>query len=438
MTCLIQPFDPSRHADFLMDESMRSGRAESISFPKEEKEVRQILETLRDQRVPVTIQGSLTGIAGDGVPSGGHVLNLSAMNRIIGMGRDDRGHYCLRMQPGVSLAALRQQLASRRFEQASEWDSSSLAELARFKKETGSWFWPPDPTEDTASIGGMAATNARGLCVHAYGLARQHIQRVQGMDCLGVDRVFDRGEDLDLFTDWKKSPVVITELTLRLVPEPICMWGIVFFFPATAPAAAFIESLESIKETPSADSRLASVEILDQKSLEIIDHFKENHPSFRDLPHVDTTAGMAVYLELHGEDETAMADLAEQLMDAVRENEGDPDASLAATIRGDLSRLRLFRKAAPHAANFLTARARQTDDRIIRLGYDWMQSWPSLDEPFKRIESDMTGAGVTGAVYGHALDQCLHVNLLPCDYATYRAGKQLIRQWSQTESKGHL
>jgi D-lactate dehydrogenase (cytochrome) len=216
------------------------------------------------------------------------------------------------------------------------------------------------------------------------------------------------------------------------------MWGIVFFFPATAPAAAFIESLESIKETATADSRLASVEILDQKSLEIIDHFKENHPSFRDIPHVDTTAGMAVYLELHGEDETAMADLAEQLMDAVRENEGDPDASLAATTRGDLSRLRLFRKAAPHATNFLTARVRQTDERITRLGYDWIQSWSSLDEPFKRIESDMTGAGLTGAVYGHALDQCLHVNLLPCDYATYRAGKQLIRQWSQTEGKGHL
>lgn len=432
MTSLIQRFDPARHSGFLADESLRSGRAETISFPKDATDVRQVLQTLADRKVSVTVQGSRTGIAGDAVPSGGHILNLCAMNRILGMDRDDRGRYCVQVQSGVTLADLNLQLASRQFEQARQWDRSSLAVLDRFQNEPVPWIWPPDPTEDTATIGGMAATNARGLCVHAHGRARQHIGAGKGVDRRGIEQVLVPVDNPDSRIVWDSDLPVITELTLTLMPEP-SRWGIGFFFPAMAAAVEFIDSLQSNKMDSPEDACLAAVEIMDHTTLEIIEAFKADHPAFKNLPHVDQSTAMAVYLELHGHSEDALADAAERLMQKVVDAGGDPDASLAATTRSDLSRLRLLRKAAPHAAHWLMARVRQTDDRITRLGWDWTQTGPPLATQIQTIESDLAGAGVTGALYGHAADHCLHVTLLPNNHEAFLAGKSLIRHWTQTD-----
>jgi D-lactate dehydrogenase (cytochrome) len=438
MSRLIQPFDPARHMEFIRDESMRSGNADTISFPCRQSQVRQVLATLFDRQVPVTVQGSRTGITGQALPGGGHILNLSAMNQITGMTLDPAGHYCLKVQPGVILADLNCQTASRRFEHAGQWDRSSLAVLDRFQNEPFPWFWPPDPTEDTASIGGMSATNARGICVHAYGRSHQHIRAVQGMDARGNIRMQAQKEELDVFLSTNSSPMVITELTLPLLPVPSQVWGVVFFFPGPGQAPGFIDRLMSGQTFsgdtgPAAMAGIAAMELMDQKTLAIINGFKTNHPSFRSMPKIVPASAGAVYLELHGNSEEVMADLATQLMDAAKKAGGDPDASLAATSHVDLSRLRLLRKAAPHAVSYLTACARQKDDRIFRLGYDMVRSDISVSEQVQMLETDMADAGVTGVVFGHAADSCLHVNLVPEDHDAYLASKAVIQEWAGRE-----
>ena len=72
----------AQYEEYLIDESKYSGFAESISFPKSEQEIKEILETLRKNQIPVTIQGGKTGIVGGAVPQGGHIMNLSQMNRV--------------------------------------------------------------------------------------------------------------------------------------------------------------------------------------------------------------------------------------------------------------------------------------------------------------------------------------------------------------------
>jgi D-lactate dehydrogenase (cytochrome) len=462
MADLIQPFG-SRHTDYLHDESRTRGSAQSISFPACISDVQKIVTCLYQKQVPVTVQASRTGIVGGAVPVTGHVLNVSAMNKVTGMHTDDKGRYCLQAQPGLTLAELNQQVAARRFDTAG-WDARSLAVLDRFQKDTP-WFWPPDPTEDTASVGGMAATNARGICARYYGATGRYIQAVKVVDPWGQICDITRGryracqdrlplswqqpaggnllssEDsppdlVDLFIGSEGRLGVICELTLVLLPLPPQMWGITFFFNSLDQAAGFIEAIRMSK--PSSDSAwIAAMEIMDRRTMDAIQTLKQSDSRLKALPEVDPQFRGAVYLEIHGTKEDEVEDAARSLMDRAESFGCAPDNTWAFCSSVDLPRIRLFRKAAPKAVNHLVDMARHSDAQITKLGTDMVIPHISLTDLIHMYKNDMAAAGLKGAIFGHAGDNHLHVNLLPEDAASFAAGKQLIRHWAdQAHKKG--
>lgn len=172
MSVTIKPFT-DEFEEYGRDESRASGEASSISFPTTEDEVRAILEKLHAERVSVTVQGARTGLAAGAVPHGGHILNTSRMNRYLGLRRDDEGHFLLRVEPGVVLSELRKQLGKKMLPTAG-WDQASLKAYEEFQ-EALEQFFPTDPTEASACLGGMAACNASGARSYAYGPMRPHI-----------------------------------------------------------------------------------------------------------------------------------------------------------------------------------------------------------------------------------------------------------------------
>lgn len=40
-------------------------------------------------------------------------------------------------------------------------------------------FWAPQPTETSATVGGVASTNAQGITAHYFGEAKEHIQSIK-------------------------------------------------------------------------------------------------------------------------------------------------------------------------------------------------------------------------------------------------------------------
>src|SRR4030042_18680 len=95
------------YPDFLRDESRRTGSADSLSFPMGEDQVRDTLALMSGRGTLVTTQGARTGIAAGAVPDGGHILNLSRMNLVVGPQPDEAaGLPLLRVQPGVLLSQL--------------------------------------------------------------------------------------------------------------------------------------------------------------------------------------------------------------------------------------------------------------------------------------------------------------------------------------------
>ncbi|MFR3031591.1 MAG: FAD-binding oxidoreductase [Blautia sp.] len=117
-----------KYEEFLIDESKYGGWAKSISFPETETEVCEILRQMALERVPVTIQGGKTGITGGAVPRGGHILNLSRMNRVLDTGKREDGTCVVTVEPGVTLLDLEK------------------AVLKAFGREKV--FWPVQPTEN--------------------------------------------------------------------------------------------------------------------------------------------------------------------------------------------------------------------------------------------------------------------------------------------------
>ena len=172
MSAAIKPFS-DEFEEYGRDESRTSGEASSISFPTTEDEVRAILRKLHAEHVPITVQGARTGLAAGAVPHGGHILNTSRMNRYLGLRRDEQGRFLLRVEPGVVLSELRKQLGKKALPTAG-WDQASLEAYEEFQTAPEQFF-PTDPTEASACLGGMAACNASGARSYAYGPMRPHV-----------------------------------------------------------------------------------------------------------------------------------------------------------------------------------------------------------------------------------------------------------------------
>ena len=96
-----------------------------------------VLSTGEVSGIPVVTRGSGTGLVGAAVAiHGGIMLETTQMNRILEL---DRRNLTVTVEPGVL-----------------------LMDLAQYVEENG-LFYPPDPGEKSATIGGNISTNAGGM-----------------------------------------------------------------------------------------------------------------------------------------------------------------------------------------------------------------------------------------------------------------------------------
>ena len=153
--------------NYITDASGFQGWAEEVAIPEDEQGVVAALERARANRTPVTIAGAGSGLTGARVAQGGLVLSLERFRRID-------------IEPGRARVGA----------------AVPLTELAQAAGRTGQFF-APDPTELTASVGGVIATNASGSRSFRYGSARGHILalRVALMDGRVVE--YRRGDKVD-------------------------------------------------------------------------------------------------------------------------------------------------------------------------------------------------------------------------------------------------
>ena len=112
-------------------------------------EVSAVMKLCAAEGVPVTVRGAGTGKAGGSVAvKGGVVLSVKGMNQILDF---DEAASTLTVQPGVLLQDVK-------------------AEAAKH-----GLCYPPDPGEQTATVGGNASTNASGPSAVKYGTTKDYV-----------------------------------------------------------------------------------------------------------------------------------------------------------------------------------------------------------------------------------------------------------------------
>jgi len=165
-------------------------------------EISKVLRLCNDNLIPLTARGSGTGLAGGAVPiQGGIVLSTKRMNKIL---EYDLENFTVRVQPGVLLNDL----------------SEDAAKYGLF--------YPPDPGEKLATLGGNVSTNAGGMRAVKYGVTRDYVKSAKVV--LPTGEILDFGRNvaksssgyslLSLIIGSEGTLGVIAELTLKLLPEP--------------------------------------------------------------------------------------------------------------------------------------------------------------------------------------------------------------------------
>lgn len=453
--------------EYLRDESKKQGTAQSISFPKSHGDVCRILEQLHKDGVAVTVQGARTGLASAAVPSEGHVMNLSLMDKVLGM-REEEGRYYITVQPGVILQKLNKSIAARVLD-TSLWDEASLEIYGAFQKAPVQMF-TPDPTENTASIGGMVACNASGACSYLYGATRKHVTAIRGVlaDGRAVSlkrgEVFARGREfslvtedgssvtgtlpsyqmprcknasgyfvhenmdlVDLFVGSDGTLAVLTEIELSLLPKPKMIWGATAFFPTESAAVAYTKALKK-------RDGIAAVEYFDSFALDILRRQKAQSQAFARLPQIEEAYGCAVYTELHRETEDEIYSDLEYLSQSCTEAGGDPGHTWVACTESDLNLLHFFRHAVPESVNMLVERYKRQYPEITKIGGDLAVPDERFDELLAVYAETLLASGLDHAAWGHIGDNHIHVNILPSDPEEYRRGKELLAGWAKAAS----
>jgi D-lactate dehydrogenase (cytochrome) len=432
--------------DYLRDESRRSGSAESISFPTSDHDIQEHLAYVRTRKEPVTLQGARTGITGGAVPEGGHILTLARMKDIVSIRTGESPSVVV--QPGLSLAELR----------------------TAVRDEThGKWFFPPDPTETSASVGGMIACNASGARSFYYGPFRRYVTALRVMLIDGSSLLLPRGANrshnrsfeittesggkirgllpsyrlpsvknasgyyvqdqmdlVDLFVGSEGTLGVIYEAELRLVPTPPVQFGLLAFLPTEKTALAIVSQTREKARGRPGQSGLVAIEYFDHGALDLV----RTQPATVELGLPDTT-GPALYFEYHGDGQDFLENRVSELGESLEQGGANLDDAWLASGEKEMERLKNFRHAVPEAVNRAIGERRKRASEITKLGTDLAVPDDHLEEIMALYREGLERLGLEHVIFGHIGDNHLHVNILPNQADDYYKGRRLYQDWSR-------
>lgn len=453
------------YAEYLKDESRSVGEAESISFPTSEEDVRAIVKEVYAKGSRITVQGARTGLAAAAVPHGGHILNLMKMDHVTALRKGEDGKFYITVEPGVILSQLKKAIESRKFNQ-SLWDEASKKAFIEFSAAPEQLL-TPDPTESSATIGGMVSCNASGARSYLYGPTRGRVNALRIVlrdgDVIALRRgeVFAKGRKLILTTEAGKEITVdlptyvlpetknasgyfvaedmdaidlfigsdgtlgvMTSIELELLPMPATIWGVTCFFAEETQAVDFVNTVRD------EITNLSSLEYFDGKALNLLRRQKAESTAFAQLPVIDPAYGCAVYTEVHCETEAEATEGLFAIGSAMEKCGGSEDNTWVARNASERDILYFFRHATPESVNMTIDQRKKIDPIITKLGSDMSVPDKYLGEVIAMYEEDLNNGGFDYVKFGHIGNNHLHVNILPRNGEEYKAGKELFKKWA--------
>ena len=218
-------------------------RPDILVYVLSTEEVSKIMKYAYENNIAVVARGSGTDLVGAAVAlQGGIMICTKLMNRIIEL---DEANLTVTVEPGVL-----------------------LMELQAYVEERD-YFYPPDPGEKSATIGGNISTNAGGMRAVKYGVTRDYVRGLTvvlpdgSIEKLGGKVVKNSsGYDLkDLIIGSEGTLCIITEAILKLIPKPL--YSVSMLLP-------FVSMEKAIETVPDIIKSKASLTAIEYMSLDTI------------------------------------------------------------------------------------------------------------------------------------------------------------------------
>jgi D-lactate dehydrogenase (cytochrome) len=440
---------------YTSDESRMTGGMPSVIYmPRTPLEVAAaVAETAADGEC-ITVSGGRTGlVAGAVPPEGSRLLSLDWVTGTPELRFDEGAQsWTVRAPAGVRLEQL--QSALRTGEVTSPGSGDPPTDL----------FYPVDPTETSASLGGTVATNASGARTLFYGPTRDWVVGVTVVlpdgrsltirrgDTIASGNRLAIGDDLsftflpvaspatkhtggyhlqegmdliDLFVGGEGTLAVVTEVELRLAKRPLQTLGLVVF-PRTECCSQIVAAIQS-------DERLTplALEYMDRRSLELLRAYRAEQGESSGVPVFADEAVEALYVEAGMEDDEALEEFTLHLEDALSGCEVSMDHVWAGFSQSEIQSMKRFRHALPERVNAIIGERKREVPELTKVGTDMAVPLQALPEMMASYRDGLASAALEHVIFGHIGNGHLHVNILPRSAAEREQAWELYHSFAE-------
>jgi FAD/FMN-containing dehydrogenase len=380
--------------DVLVDDDVRAsyetdwtrrfhGRARAVVRPGAAAEVAAVLAACREHGAAVVAQGGNTGMVGGGVPRGGEIV--LSLGRLRELGEVDLATAQVTVGAGVTLAALQAHARAAGLDAGVDFGG-----------------------RDSATIGGMVATNAGGIQAMRHGTVRARVAGLQAVLADGgiVDRRAgllkdNAGYDLPALLVGSEGTLgVVTSVRWRLVPLLTARVAALVPRDSVAEVAALLARVR-----PALPSLHAAELMTDDGVQLVLDHLGASFPLARRSP-------AYLLLECAGR-----SDPTDELVSAL-DGAGVEDA-VVADESGERERLWRLREGYTEALN--AAGIPHKMDVGVPLS-----ELPRFVEELGAVVERVAPGSMT-IVFGHLGDGNVHVNVLGPDPEDHTVDEAVLR-----------
>ncbi|MGD9559307.1 MAG: FAD-binding oxidoreductase [Oscillospiraceae bacterium] len=384
---------------WLRDESVLQGFADGIARPATIEAACAAVRHCAEHHLPLTVQGARTGLCGGAVPLGGHILNLEGLTAVSGFSFDAAAQTgTITVQAGLTLKQLQTILEKKQLDTGC-MDAESIENWRAYVNSGAELCFAPNPTEQNATLGGVAACNAAGAHRCFLSSVAQCVSAAAVITPAGTLAHHSRADGaIGHLCGAEGSTGAIVQLTLLLESAPKATCGLCAFFPGHAEMVDFLHQLE--QQLPDA-VQLRGAECFDGACLAAVQ--AAQLPTAAQWPAFPPGTRAALWLRLAGESEDALFDALEAAYGAL-EGFGAAETALAATSHTDLERLGSMRHTATEAANLLDTQGLIVDAVAPKAAYAGLLGG---------IAEDLERAGLPAVLMGDAACRALHLRILP-------------------------
>lgn len=411
------------YSAYLADESrMPFDVVDAIFFPSTTEQVVDAVLKIREQGRSIVVSGARTGITGGAIG----IENAS----IISLEKMDTACGGLTYQAGVRLENIPQ---------------------------SDGMYYPVDPTEMTASIGGTVATDASGARSYYYGSTRQFIDGLTVVLSDGTVLKLKRGEVLsengefvleskngdvkiplsdvampavknvaglyikknmdavDLFIGCEGTLGIVTEVEIRTAELPEDRLFLIVYADSEDTAISFVEAVKADEAL-----KAIAIEYFDPGAITLL-------RTVENIAKTPETGACAIYLELIADND----DMEDRLCEALDGCGLDMDSTWAGFDEKDLHEMKHFRHALPETVNLLIGNRRKALPTLHKIGTDTSVPDGKLREFLSFAREAIEGKGVEYVIFGHIGDNHLHINMIPSDEETLASAKELYAAIAQ-------